>query len=62
MSFEIGLGKDVRQVIVQKAHDFTAGTVIVGTRGLSQLDSVVMGSVSTYVMYNAPCAVLIVKK
>lgn len=48
-------------VIVQEAQESNADLVIVGTRGHNAAQRVVMGSVSTTVVHNAPCDVLVVR-
>ncbi|HEY7197020.1 MAG TPA: universal stress protein [Gaiellaceae bacterium] len=48
-------------VIVQEAEESGADLVVVGTRGLNAAKRLVMGSVSTNVVHNAPCDVLVVR-
>src|SRR5919201_1096502 len=44
-------------VIVQEAEDSGADMIVVGTRGLNAAKRLLMGSVSTNVVHNAPCDV-----
>ena len=47
-------------VIVQEAEESGADLIVVGTRGLNAAKRLVLGSVSTNVVHNAPCDVLVV--
>lgn len=47
--------------IVLEARGRGAGLVVVGSRGLGALASIALGSVSTRVVHEAPCSVLVVK-
>jgi nucleotide-binding universal stress UspA family protein len=46
--------------IVAEAAARGADLVVVGSRGLTALERIVLGSVSTYVLHHAPCDVLVV--
>lgn len=48
--------------IVTEARGRGAGLVVVGSRGLGALASIALGSVSTSVVHQAPCSVLVVKE
>ena len=48
--------------IIKVAEKTRADLIVVGSRGLSQLKRVVLGSVSQKVVRYAPCSVLIVRK
>jgi nucleotide-binding universal stress UspA family protein len=61
MEFISAQCEDVRPVIVQKAKELRADTVIVGSRGYGQVPELILGSVSDYVMHNAHCSVLIAR-
>jgi nucleotide-binding universal stress UspA family protein len=47
--------------IVQFAHSIEADLIVIGSRGLNQLQQLVLGSVSHKVMKRATCPVLIMK-
>ena len=51
----------VDEGILQAAEDTHADIIVVGTRGLSPLRSVIMGSVSHSLLEKAACPVLVVK-
>jgi nucleotide-binding universal stress UspA family protein len=48
-------------VIVEAAEQPDVGLVVMGARGLSALDRLLLGSVSEHVLHRAPCPVLIVR-
>ena len=52
---------DAATEIARTARDSQADLVVVGARGLSSLKRLVLGSVSTKVLHEAPCDVLVVK-
>ncbi|MDP2859925.1 MAG: universal stress protein [Bacillota bacterium] len=52
---------DAGRLIVAKARDAGADLVVVGSRGLSGVTSLLMGSVSTHVVHASPCSVLVVR-
>jgi nucleotide-binding universal stress UspA family protein len=52
---------DARDRIVETAGEWRADLVVVGARGLGALKGFLLGSVSTAVVRDAPCPVLIVK-
>ena len=47
--------------IVRTARDAEADLVVLGARGLNPVKRLVLGSVSTKVLHEAPCDVLVVK-
>ena len=53
---------DPRDIIVKTANDMKADLIILGNRGLSQITSLFLGSVSNKVVQNSTRRVLIVKK
>jgi nucleotide-binding universal stress UspA family protein len=55
-----GLG-DPAAAIVAEAREWGADLIVVGTRGLSLAGRLVLGSVSTKVLHDAPCDVLVVR-
>jgi nucleotide-binding universal stress UspA family protein len=55
-----GVG-DPGKAIVDEATDWGADLIVVGTRGLSLAERVVLGSVSTWVLHHAPCDVLVAR-
>jgi len=49
-----------KEVLVQEAKDWNADTVFVGARGLSRVESLLLGRVSSAVVTHAPCSVEVV--
>ena len=49
------------KAILNLAKSWDADLIVMGRRGLSGLKELLLGSVSNYVVYHAPCSVLIVK-
>lgn len=49
------------QIICNVAGTWGADLIVVGRQGLSGLSELAVGSVSNYVLYHAPCSVLIVQ-
>ncbi len=47
--------------IVRLAHIYKADLIVIGTRGLTGLNRILQGSVSSQVVTDAPCSVLVVK-
>jgi nucleotide-binding universal stress UspA family protein len=52
---------DPADVIIEAAKSTGADLVVVGTRGLNAAQRLVLGSVSTKVVHEAPCDVLVVR-
>lgn len=52
---------DAARVISERAKDKGADLVVVGSRGLSGVSSLLMGSVSTKLVQIAPCSVLVAR-
>lgn len=55
-----GVG-DPADTIVDEARDWGADLIVLGTRGLGGAQRLVLGSVSTKVLHQAPCDVLVVR-
>ncbi len=51
----------VGDFIVHKAKEFKVDAIIIGRRGMTTMQRLFAGSVSRYVMENAPCDVFVVK-
>ena len=47
------------EVIVRKAEEMQAESIVVGCRGMGKLRRTILGSVSDYILHHAPCPVLI---
>lgn len=47
--------------IIRLAHIYRANLILIGTRGLTGLKRILEGSVSSQVVTDAPCSVLVVK-
>jgi nucleotide-binding universal stress UspA family protein len=52
---------DPAEEIVRLANLYTAELVVIGSRGLKGVDRVIQGSVSSQVLENVACSVLVVK-
>ncbi|MBU6228537.1 MAG: universal stress protein [Cyanobacteria bacterium REEB459] len=52
---------DAETEILRLAHIYQASLIILGTRGLTGVDRILAGSVSSLVVEQAPCTVLVVK-
>ncbi len=52
---------DAQETIVDAAKQMKADLVVVGAKGHSQIDRVLLGSTSDYVATHAPCSVLVVR-
>jgi nucleotide-binding universal stress UspA family protein len=48
-------------VLCERAKALSADVVVVGSRGHGAIRRALLGSVSTYVVHNAPCPVLVVR-
>jgi len=55
-------GNDPREVIVDYAIKEKASYIVMGSRGLSGLQRVMLGSVSDYLVRHAPCPVVIIRQ
>ncbi|HEX9235496.1 MAG TPA: universal stress protein [Actinomycetota bacterium] len=49
------------RIILEEANDFDAGLVVLGSRGLSDLAGLVLGSVTHKVLHVTHCPVLVVR-
>ena len=58
---KLGFG-DASFNIVEEANKEKCDLIIIGSRGLSGIESKLMGNVSNYVVQNAKCTVTVVKK
>jgi nucleotide-binding universal stress UspA family protein len=54
-------GGDPGLVLCERAKALSAGVMIVGSRGRGAIRRALLGSVSTYLLQNAPCPVLVVR-
>lgn len=52
---------DAADVLIDEARDTNADLIVVGRRGLNQLEELVLGSVSTKLVHHAPCGVLVAR-
>ncbi|HSE22925.1 MAG TPA: universal stress protein [Pyrinomonadaceae bacterium] len=53
---------DPRSVIIDYAEEWSADLVVIGSRGLTGLKRLVLGSVAQSVVSHAPCSVAVVRK
>jgi nucleotide-binding universal stress UspA family protein len=52
---------DPGKLICEIAKSWNADSIVIGRRGLSGLNELLMGSTSNYVLHHAPCNVLIIQ-
>jgi nucleotide-binding universal stress UspA family protein len=52
---------DPTEEIIRLANIHTTDLIVIGTRGLKGVDRIIEGSVSSQVVADAPCSVLVVK-
>ncbi len=62
VTVELREGDDTSQEILDAAHDFNADLIVVGHRGQSGIERLLLGSVATRVVHHAPCSVWIIRK
>lgn len=60
VSYEVGAG-DAAQTIVEKAEEWGADLIVVGSHGYGFWKRNLLGSVSDKVVHHAPCSVLVVR-
>jgi nucleotide-binding universal stress UspA family protein len=53
---------DPRSVIVDQAEEWSADLIVIGSRGLTSLKRLLLGSVAQSVINHAPCSVAVVRK
>jgi nucleotide-binding universal stress UspA family protein len=52
---------DPAEEIIRLANIYKADLIVIGSRGLTGMQRIVMGSVSSQIVADAPCSVLVVK-
>ncbi|ESQ45084.1 hypothetical protein EUTSA_v10010778mg [Eutrema salsugineum] len=52
---------DAREKLVDAVKELKLDSIVMGNRGLSALQRIIMGSVSSFVIQHAPCPVTVVK-
>ena len=59
MSFKVEPTTKAGETIIVQAEHAEADMIVMGTRGLGKIRRTIMGSVSDYVVHNAPCTVVV---
>eukprot|EP00918_Siedleckia_nematoides_P099747 GHVU01218103.1.p1 GENE.GHVU01218103.1~~GHVU01218103.1.p1 ORF type:complete len:162 (-),score=14.32 GHVU01218103.1:1079-1564(-) len=60
--FKILIGFSAGELLVEAGHTDGVSAVVMGTRGLGRVRQTVMGSVSSYLLHHAHCAVVVAKQ
>lgn len=56
----ISLAGDSGSIIIERAEKLEASMILMGSRGLGAIKSVLMGSVSNYVLHHSKCPIMII--
>lgn len=56
----ISIAGDSGSIIIERAEKLEASMILMGSRGLGAIKSVLMGSVSNYVLHHSKCPVMII--
>lgn len=56
----ISLAGDSGSIIIERAEKLEVSMILMGSRGLGTIKSVLMGSVSNYVLHHSKCPVMII--
>ncbi len=62
VSFAVEESSRVKEAIIEKAKEFKADLIVMGSHGRTGIERFLLGSVSQAVVSHAPCSVEIIKK